>query len=424
MDCKRAYLIVSQCLLAAAALVACDSRELRAKPMQGWVYNPVTQQMEPNVRTRRLATWTPADRTQPNAKAVNKAVRQAPVESDSTGEKFDSLVEQAAYESEEYYETCPVQSSCDDVCAGCCDMACGDCVGYPTGQNFYVGFETAFVKPRFENNEAFTVMESDGALFESFNAVEFDYDLELTPRVFIGWQRCDGLGLRVTWWQFDHSAANSSANPPANGFGEIAAPPFGDVEISSNIPTDTFSAASDLDAYAIDVEATKQTSFASWNFGVGGGVRYAATEQRYFAQLRDSGADLRDQIDFRQSLEGIGPTISIEAHRPWSRQLSSFCKARGSVLFGDGESRLNAGEDLDLANSFTTTRVTNRDDLLSIAEIQVGLRWQASQNRGRRLIPFVTSAFEGQIWNGAGNASSEEGNLGFFGFTAGAGVNW
>jgi len=104
--------------------------------------------------------------------------------------------------------------------------------------------------------------------------------------------------------------------------------------------------------------------------------------------------------------------------------LSTFCKARGSVLFGDGESHLNAGEDLDLTNSFTTTRVTSRDDLLSIAEIQVGVRWQARSYRGRILTPFLTTAFEGQIWNGAGNASSEEGNLGFFGFNSGFGVNW
>jgi len=157
---------------------------------------------------------------------------------------------------------------------------------------------------------------------------------------------------------------------------------------------------------------------------VGGGIRYASTEQRYFAQLRYSGNDLRDQIDFRHSLEGIGPTISLEAQRPWSRTLSTFCKARGSVLFGDGESHLNAGEDLDLTNSFTTTRVTSRDDLLSIAEIQVGVRWQARSYRGRILTPFLTTAFEGQIWNGAGNASSEEGNLGFFGFNSGFGVNW
>ena len=433
MDCKRAGSIIGKSLLAAFALLACDGSNLLAEPARRMVYNPMTQQMEPEMRTRRLATWTPSEATTKVKKAPSKELAVArpseskPRRSRPANALPDFQVEQASYEGEEYYDTCAPDCGCDDVCTGCGDMACGDCIGdccSPVSKSFYVGFEATFVKPRFEDNSAFTVMTSDGALFETFNEIEFDYDMDFTPRVFVGWQNCDGLGLRATWWQFDHAAADLSANPPANGFGEVALPPFGDVDISSNIATDTFSAASDLNAYTLDLEATKQTSFSSWNLGVGGGIRYASAEQHYFAQVRETGNVLRDQVDFQHSIEGIGPTISIDAYRPWSHQLGTFCKARGSVLFGDGESRLSAGEDLDLANSFTTTRNTSRDDLLSIAEIQVGVRWQASQNRRRVVKPFLTSAFEGQIWNGAGNATSEDGNLGFVGISAGGGLNW
>jgi|GEM_PF-2246857 len=236
MDCNWACSMIGKCLLAVAVWTVCDITELRAKPAQGFVYNPVTQQMEPKLRTRRLATWTPADRPQPRTNAVKQAVREKPVATQFTEPEFDDLVEPASHESDEYYNTCDSQGCCDDVCTGCGDPCCGDCVGYSPGQFLYVGFEATLVKPRFESNEAFTVMNSDGALFESFNETEFDYDMEFTPRVFVGWQRSDGIGLRVTWWQFDHSATNLSANPPANGFGEVAAPPFGDVEISSNNP--------------------------------------------------------------------------------------------------------------------------------------------------------------------------------------------
>jgi hypothetical protein len=453
MDRNRACSIIGKSLLATVALLVCESKEALAQPARRMVYNSMTQQMEPEVRTRRLATWTPSERTTKVKKAVyQELIDSVPSDSepsdsdhrDSTPSNAqpkrvkqkksepDFLVEPASYEGEEYYESYPADSGpmsmgCGDVCTGCCDdtcTGCGDCVTYSPGQSLYVGFEAAIVKPRFENNEAFTVMASDGALFETFNEIHFDYDMEFTPRVFVGWQRCDGIGLRATWWQFDNSAGNLSANPPANGFGEIALPPFGDVDISSNIGTDTFTAASELNAYSLDLEATKQTMFSSWSFGVGGGVRYASAEQRYFAQVRETGNVLRDQVDFRHSIEGIGPTISIDAYRPWTRQIGTFCKARGSVLFGDGESRLSAGEDLDVMNSFNTTRNTGRDDLLSIAEIQVGIRCQASPHRRRAIKPFVVCAFEGQIWNGAGNATSEEGNLGFFGFTTGCGFNW
>ena len=133
---------------------------------------------------------------------------------------------------------------------------------------------------------------------------------------------------------------------------------------------------------------------------------------------------LRGQIDFRHSLEGFGPTISLDAYRPFGSQSGIFCKARGSVLFGDGESRLIAGEDLDLTTPFNTTRTTSRDDLLSIGEVQLGYRWQGRKVSRRAYRPFCSIAMEGQIWNGAGNASSEEGTLGFFGFNVGGGLSW
>src|SRR5690606_9027371 len=110
------------------------------------------------------------------------------------------------------------------------------------------------------------------------------------------------------------------------------------------------------------------------------------------------------------------------AIRPINCQTGLFAKARGSLLYGDGESNLTAGEDLDLVTPFNTSRSTSRDDLLSIAEIQVGFQWHSPYHRVYQ--PFFTAAMEGQIWNGAGNATSEEGTLGFFGFTTGAGLEW
>lgn len=286
----------------------------------------------------------------------------------------------------------------------------------------YVGFEATSLQPRFEQNIAFTTMEGDNGTFESFSDTEFDYDLEFAPRVWLGLDFSDGLGWRITWWEFDHEPAKASANPPLNTFGSINHPTFGGVDISSTTSTDTFSAASGLEAYTIDLEAIKRTSFSSWDLAVGGGIRYAHAEQSYLAQLRDNTNTLRGEIDYRQSIEGIGPTLSLGAYRSLSVSTGFFCNARGSVLFGDGESQLTAGEDLDLSTPFTTTSITNRDDLLSIGDLQVGLRWQSCSNRLHR--PFFSLALEGQIWNGAGSATSEDGALGFFGVTSGFGLDW
>jgi hypothetical protein len=396
------------------------------------VYNPVTQQMEANNRTRRVTSWPPAEGSTQTQSAARKHV--AGTERAKNAQP-DFAIEQASYEEIPQQEADSYAGStyydesdyCDDTCVGCGDTACGDCVGgcFEThGLGWYVGFEATYLRPHFDNNTAFTVTQSDGATTESTNEVDFNYDLVFNPRVFLGWQDCDGSGVQVTWWQFDHAAGSLSDNPPSNGFGNISPPPFDGVDISTNVPTDVFTASSDLKLYAIDFEGTRQLMVGCWNVGMGGGIRYAFAEQHYLAQTRDSGGDLRGEIDFRHSIEGIGPTISLDAQRILTPTLSTFYKARGSVLFGQGESRLDAGEDLDLANSFTTTSNTSRDDLLSIAEVQIGMRWQARPKQYQIFIPFFSAALEGQVWNGAGSAASESGNLGFLGFNTGFGVGW
>jgi len=162
-----------------------------------------------------------------------------------------------------------------------------------TGPNWNIGFEFTFLKPRFENNVAFSTMQADGASFESFRDTEFD-----------------------------------------------------DIDISSTIPSDTFSAGSSIEAYTIDVEATKDICFQSWFVSASTGIRFASVEQSYLAELRDNTGTARGRIDHQQTLDRIGPTIGIQTARPVTYNLIVFGKARGSILLADGESTLNAGEDL------------------------------------------------------------------------------
>jgi len=331
-----------------------------------------------------------------------------------------------------YDEECEPGCGCDDYAEPSCGLFEGDCTTYDSYGSVYgslkgrraatwsVGFEWSFVKPRFSENTAFTTMTGDGANNSTFTDTEFDYDLKLTPRVWIEAARSDNWTWRLGYWQFDHAPGTASASPNANGFGEITHPSFGDVDISTTIPTDTFTVSSRLNAYTIDLEALKQARLSGWQLGVGGGVRYASVEQNYLAQLRNTGNVLRGQIDFSQQLEGFGPTLFLSARRPLTQSIKLVCSARGSLLFGDGTSRMVAGEDLDLANPFTTTRLTNRDDLLPIGEARLGLEWLTPRKR-RGWQWMLSTAMEGQFWGNAGNAASETADLGFFGFNVGAG---
>ncbi len=313
----------------------------------------------------------------------------------------------------------------DDYCEPSCGLGDGCCNSYSScglggGPTWHIGFEWSFVKPRFSENVAFITSDGNGNNNVTFTETEFDYDLELTPRVWIEAAVSDSWSWRVSYWEFDHSPSIETTQPGNDAFDEITHPPFGDVDISTTLPEDIFTATSALNAYTIDVEALKRAHLSCWQLGVGCGVRYASIEQSYFAQLRDTtnGNALRGQIDFSHALEGFGPTISLSGKRPIFCNVNLACTARGSLLFGDGFSRLDALED---TTPSTTIRLTNRDDLLPIGEARVGLEWLSPKKHSRSWQWMLSTAMEGQIWGNAGNASSETADLGFFGFNIGAG---
>ncbi len=338
---------------------------------------------------------------------------------------------------EESYDCCCDECGCGDYveapcCGGCCEPSCGvagagfGAGGWSNYPTWFAGVEFTFVKPRFSENVAFSTLDDDGAGLRTFTDTEFDYDLEMSPRAWIGAAFSDSWSWRCTYWQFDQSPATASTSPPANGNGEITHPNFNvddpnfaDVDLSTTVPTDVFTAASDLDAYTIDIEAVKNARINRWLLGVAGGVRYASTTQSYNASLSD-GTAVTDQLDYSQEIEGIGPTISLSGLRPLYNRVNIVCAARGSLLFGDGVSRFTAVEDL-LGAPATTVRVTSRDDLLPIGEARLGLEWM-SQRTPRNIQWLLSTAMEGQIWGNAGNSYNESADLGFFGFSVGAGI--
>lgn len=279
------------------------------------------------------------------------------------------------------------------------------------------GFDFIFVRPQFEDNTAFTVLESDGASFESFSDRTLDYDFKVAPRAWFGYQWSEDIGMKATYWGFDQSSGAVSANPPANGFGRIDHPFFNGVDITSTVPTDTFATASGLKVYTIDLEVTNSRDVGAWTLASSGGLRYASMSQNYSASLTDDTDTLLGQINFRHRLNGIGPTLAIQAQRPIYGGLAVFGTARGSLLFGDGDATLNAGEDLDTGTPLTTTRQTTRNDVLPITELQLGLNW--TSDRTALGIVRLRGALEGQLWSGAGSATSESGDLGFLGFAVG-----
>ncbi len=71
------------------------------------------------------------------------------------------------------------------------------CQGYLAGRpQWSAGVEFTILRPYFENNAAFTLLESDGGTVENFSDTQFDYRQELAPRVWVEVLGSSALGLR------------------------------------------------------------------------------------------------------------------------------------------------------------------------------------------------------------------------------------
>lgn len=312
---------------------------------------------------------------------------------------------------------------CD--CGGCGGGLVGDgcgCTGVGGCGIMTVGVELSFLQPYFESNPAATMLSGDGDTFESFTDIEFDFGTELSPRVWLEYSANNQMGIRAVWWDFDHGADPVSASPDDNGFGRISNPDFGDIDLSTTVPGSTYNTTTDLHAWTLDIEGTRTFTGGCWKWLAAAGVRYAEIDQTYISDLQSAAGDLQGRIDYSHRSEGFGPTVFLRAQRPILPGISLFGSARGSLLYGDSASTLDAVEDLDLDDQLRTLRLTGRDDLLPIGEVQVGL--QVSPPGGAVWRPYLHVALEGQHWAGAGNASSEDGSLGFFGFNVALGVCW
>ena len=287
---------------------------------------------------------------------------------------------------------------------------------------FTAGFAFTFLVPEFGDNIAFTTTSSDGASFENVSPTQFNYGLKVAPRIWLEYTLADGLGARASYWQFNHAAATAIGTAPANGFGQITTPTFGDIDISTIIPGSTMTANSGLELQALDLEGTKGVSFGRWSLAASAGVRYGAIKQNYSAQQRSANGVLNGSIDFQHNFEGAGPTFGLEARRYLAERFSIFSTARGSLLFGNLRSTLQGGEDLDLSTPFITSSNNRRLDTLPVANMQLGADWQIPL--GTAATFFWQGAMEAQWWQGVGSAATETGDLGLFGFNTAVGIAW
>ncbi|HKI33385.1 MAG TPA: Lpg1974 family pore-forming outer membrane protein [Gemmataceae bacterium] len=330
--------------------------------------------------------------------------------------------------------------------------------GNPDG-GFTAGAALLIVKPFFQTNPGLSatrasVSPAGTATTILTSASDFDYSYSASPKLWLGWVSESGLGARVSWWRFDQAAKqqllafNTPVAAPLVGEGAASqsffsgnasagavTPPLaitvGPLVGAAGETPATLIATSNLKVDVWDVEATQDCALGSWCLQLSGGVRYAHIDQNYnaySAQPSLPGGALSNALLTGHNYDGAGPTVAGQLRRELGKSgLALIANVRGSELYGSG--RQQATEQtvfVPAAGGPTLVTTSNgfhtHDGLLRIAEVELGVQY-TQELGGARL--FIQPALVGQSWSGsAGNASSQTGDLGFFGLELEIGVNF
>ncbi len=309
---------------------------------------------------------------------------------------------QASYVDDGYFPGHYGPSDCCTTCEAdvCCCQPCG---------MFYAGAEIVWLKPHFHSADAFFV---DGPNSTTF--VPFNYDFEISPRFWLGYQNAHGTGGRVRYWQWEHLAASAAVEAGPGLLPGIGAEFSGFFPVIYNGITNAQSAASfhALDLETIDFEVTRDLCIGHSILRVAAGLRYLDLGQRFGATLTGGGNETLASLLYSQDFEGLGPTFALELGHDLGCCFSFYATARGSVVFGNRSDRIDYSE---FGASPAYAVRARADEMISIGEIGMGLE----SNFG---CVFARVGYEGQIWWDAGSPNTGLGNMGLHGFSITGGV--
>lgn len=294
---------------------------------------------------------------------------------------------------------------CGGLCGGgaCCESA---------AFTFYGGGEVVWLKPHFRTANAYTRTGVVGVDTFFSEIVPLEYSFDVSGRYWLGAQTANGTGVRVRYWRWEHMAAADSVlgRPGEVVVVDAAIPnsPIGGWEIRPN-PGETVDMFHNLEMHTLDLEATQDFQLGSAALRVAGGIRYLRLTQQFGANLVD--ALDPESMRYRQSLEGIGPTLAIEMNREIAFNLSFYSQARGSVAFGDRNERLTVSTPLF---NIVNPRY-GADDMISVGELGIGVQADFGP-------VFIRTGYEGQIWWNVGGPNDGSGDMGLHGFGITAGM--
>jgi hypothetical protein len=328
--------------------------------------------------------------------------------------------------------------ACGDDCGPDGGAACGGPYPYEPpmrGKGHHIAEVGAyFIVPFISPRTAF-ITTTAGAT----TATDFPRQLDIGPRVALGYVFHSGWGVRADYWYLKGSISREMGN--ADPATTVALPGFGirspSAALLAGIGVDQFTATQKLEMHVADVEAIRESHVFDTTLLFGVGVRYAHVFQSYNGARTNPGgiaggttvAFDREDFESINRFDGWGPTVSIEAIHPLQCGFALYGDLRGSFLFGTDrftQSSHVQNRSVTAAGvpTFTDTfTLTDAQDnvFVPIFEAEAGVQYGC---RLGRCYLFARAGVVYQRWWEVGSPTAPQANITFFGGTARLGITY
>ena len=269
--------------------------------------------------------------------------------------------------------------------------------------NLYAGYSFMFTKLHYK--ESFEGMISD-LNTGTQTLVPFEHNYELTPRVWLGLRTGEGLGARASYWNYNHTSDGLELTSDGQRIpSAIATSVIFPASVVAAFPGDQLSITSSLKATLVDLEGTYDARIDRLEMTMGGGIRYAHTDQRSDALVTPGpvpGAAAA-ALNWMREFEGFGPLISANGRMPFScRGLYATGGVNVSFLFGEKTLRRSVLNDATPPpnQGLPFLAFDNADEITGVYGSRLGLGWQRNTQMGNL---SIEGAYEGQLWTEGGS---------------------
>ncbi len=278
---------------------------------------------------------------------------------------------------------------------------------------YFGSVEWQLLQPHWQNNTAL-VRSSPG----SFSSEPFNWTYESAPQIRAGFESCNGPGVELDYWQFDHDSSSvigvsDGLTGITSSLPEIAAGTFN--MLSATAAGERLVTQQGLELHSAGLSFFKEMKLPVSRIAGTVGLRYLSLAQQAEAIRLDAGGNETGRLEHITDFRGFGPRIRFDYLRPIGHtKFEAIGSFGSSLLFGNRDQFVTNS----LAGDFSRT---NADELVTTVEAALGVQYV--KHLGENRCAFVRLTYQSQTWLGAGTATDATGDLGFRGLGFSVGTN-